>query len=275
MFHFDGTVWTSVPMHPSEGGTVEGLTELTSLYGFSPSSVFAVGDRRRNGVSIGVIVHYDGRTWREEPIDSIGALQSVWGSSETDMWSGGRHALLRREGATWKRVEFPARSQHVQFLRIAGTSASDVYLMGTSNGPADPYQYDYRRDLYHYDGNRLTIIDSFFVGMGRPPAAFGAEIKCIQNTLYSAGDGIFSHANGAWTRLAEVSNTKLDCLSGTSSSNIFAVGTRSMFLHFNGKDVHVYPIEYPDVPITSVWSCYDGVVAVGYDGWRSYIFRGR
>ncbi len=273
MYHFNGSSWSRVPLHTSEGGTVYGISGLHRICGFSSHSVYAVGEKYSNNKLVGLIVHFDGSSWREIPLDSTGMLRSIWGSSESDMWAGGLHTLLRCQNGQWRKVAFPARTDQVQFLRITGSSPSDVYLIGVSVGFAGPILYEYRYDLYHFDGANLSIIDSLFLKPGAPPPHFGIEIKFIGRTLFSAENGIFALEGGQWVQKANIPQpiTRLD---GMSPSSIFAVGYRGTVLHYNGSDTFIYPVGFSNVIFSSLWVHEHGVFAVGTDGSKSYILRG-
>ncbi len=273
MYHFDGSSWSRIPIHTSEGGTVYGISGLARIWGFSPRSIYAVGEKYSNNHLVGVIVHFDGSNWMEIPVDSIGMLQSIWGASESDIWAGGFHTLLRCQSGKWRKIGFPARTDQVQFARITGSSPTDIYFVGVSNGPANPYLYDYRADLYHFDGTNLSIIDSLFVKPDAPPAHFGIEIRYVGRSLFSAQNGIFAFENGRWIQKANTPReiTRID---GTSPSSFFLVGAWGTVLHYNGNDTFVYPVGLSNVMFSSVWVHEHGVFAVGTDGSKSYILRG-
>jgi hypothetical protein len=275
MIHFDGTSWVPVLLNAGVGGVVEGLDELTSVQGFSAVSIFVVGSKLNSKiVPTGTIVRYDGSSWKEELIDSVGPLQSLWGTSPDDLWAGGIHTLLHRQNGTWKKVQFPALTNKVQFLRITGSSPSNVFMAGVSNGPASPYMYDQRIDLYHYDGSVLSIIDSQFVRPGEPPDHFGTEIRYIRSVLFSGGHGVFMRTGDAWQRIL-ASPYPITRIAGRWDSDLFAVGGGSIILHYDGSSWYQYGFPMPDIPLVSAWVYDDGIYVVGYDGIKSYILHGR
>ncbi len=64
----------------------------TALWASSGGKVWTVG-------RLGVVFHYDGRTWHEEePEDLHGGLdlKDVWGASETDLWAVGQGGVVLR-----------------------------------------------------------------------------------------------------------------------------------------------------------------------------------
>jgi len=274
MYHFDGFSWNRVPLHTSEGGTVYGLSELSCIRGFGGNAIFAAGTKYQNGIPVGVLVSYDGSIWREVQIDSVGPLQSIWGASLDDIWVGGFHTLLRRQGPLWQKVDFPARTDQVQFIRITGTSSSNVCLIGVSIGPSDPYVYDQRMDLYHYDGNTLSIVDSLFEGLGHPRPHFGPNLKFVSGSLYSGGAGLFRLEGQEWIQILD-SPDAIHRIGGRRSTRLFAVGSRGLILYYDGIGGYKYPQNLPTVSLSSVWEYDLGVVAVGYDGMRSYVLHGR
>lgn len=278
MHRYDGSIWKSIPIGHNEGGPVYGVSELRSVYGFSPNQIYAVGTRGTlKYTNLGLIVRFDGSTWQEENIDSCGSLRVIWGTTQEDVWAGGMHCLMRRQSGRWQKVAFPARTAQVQFSRIIGSSASDVYFIGYSNGVLGADPYGGRIDLYHYDGNTLGIIDSFFVGPGRSEAHFGQEIALVGGVLYSGELGVFKRSGTGWTRISTPPKRVLDIV-GSSESNIFFVGADGMVAHYNGVDTYQCTNLLQSIWLNSAWFYGSGLMALGSDNnllSKGYVLHGR
>lgn len=97
--HFDGAMATPVayPM-PS----VESFA-LFKVWGTSADHVFAVGDA-------GLVFHYDGAEWTEQPTGTSSDLISLWGRGPDEILAvGGRSSgvLTRWNGNAWTTTELP------------------------------------------------------------------------------------------------------------------------------------------------------------------------
>ena len=111
MWHYDGINWSNVHLGISEGGLIEGSIDLTSIYGFSSTDIYAVGDRSKdnpnpppNLIFSSLIIHFDGFVWKEVNTYSGSALIDIYGKSPSDIWAGGESStLFHYNGSTWER----------------------------------------------------------------------------------------------------------------------------------------------------------------------------
>lgn len=94
------------------------------VYGFSSTDVWLVGSDLTFG---GIIRHYDGSVWKDEP-STQSALLAVWGANPNSVWAVGIDgSVLLRAGGKWS----PVSSGTTQVLRsIWGPSADDVWVVG-------------------------------------------------------------------------------------------------------------------------------------------------
>jgi hypothetical protein len=129
-----GTVWTNAPVRfpsppaepiPTEFGerrqawsattlpNLHGHTfppDITSLYGFSDSDVYA-------GAANGSIYHWDGASWVEQLSGDESAINELHGTSSNDVWAAGHDALcLHFDGQRWNRVPVPAEIEEYAVL---------------------------------------------------------------------------------------------------------------------------------------------------------------
>ena len=123
---FDGAAWIDETLP-------EGTGLLNWIFGYGPEDVFAVGEG-------GVVLHFDGTRWREEPTPTEEDLWGVWGAGPTEpLWAvGGRGraegqaTLLRREAGVWTRVELPPlqRPGVDALFKVWGSGPDDVFVVG-------------------------------------------------------------------------------------------------------------------------------------------------
>ncbi len=89
---FHGGGWT--PTTP--GCRWTGLRgEFVSMRGSSENDVYAVG-------AAGMVLHYNGQEWLNVDLGIVGNLNSVWGSSSSDVFMGGSGGIRHFDGSSWK-----------------------------------------------------------------------------------------------------------------------------------------------------------------------------
>jgi len=195
-----------------------------------------------------------------------GALLSVWGTSERDVWTvggslgnGGDALVLRFDGVTWKR---PRPGGTETYWWVHGTGPNDVWLVGEKGRIT---HWDGAKFEERTSGTTATLFgvwaaapdDAWAVGgtPDQPGAANdvllhwdGAAWKpealpeakkvalfkvwgAAREDVYVVGEaGVVWHKKGgAWTREAEgVARGRLTTVSGCSATEIFAVGGRDL-----------------------------------------------
>jgi hypothetical protein len=132
LFHWDGAVWTHMPVsrYPGAGWSI------------SPTDAFLAGADGGMREDLGKLWRWDGRTWNPVAIDLRGAeLRSFWGSGPQDVWavgtrlvghSGYEGVAWHWDGTTWTEVH----SQPGQQLqRVFGTGRGDVWAIDFRYGP--------------------------------------------------------------------------------------------------------------------------------------------
>jgi hypothetical protein len=108
--HFNGTKWTrEASPNPHHGSNLTAVTIRGSsawAVGFTPATEIVRGVQ--TDVSLGVILHSRGGTWRTQPVGHI-ALQGVSAASTKRVYAVGgggtstiRAALVAYNGHTWK-----------------------------------------------------------------------------------------------------------------------------------------------------------------------------
>ena len=205
--------------------------------------------------------------WRPVLEHLDGALLSIWGTSERDVWtvggplgnSGFESLVMRFDGEAWRRV---ATGGVETYWWVHGTGPSDVWMVGEKGR------------ITHWDGTKLeertsgttatlfgvfaTAPDDAWAVGGTPdqpgaandvvihwdgtswkPDALPEQKKVALFKVWAAGgDGVYvvgenglvwHRTAGTWKREAEgVAKGRLTTVTGCSTSEVFAVGGRDL-----------------------------------------------
>ncbi|HEX2315124.1 MAG TPA: hypothetical protein VHJ17_15380 [Thermomonospora sp.] len=131
--------WNGESWHVAEGLPDVPQGKLLAVTGTSPHDVWATGAAGRSGL----IVHFDGRTWRRSPSPTTRSpLTDVSAAAPDDVWCAGGGTVLRWNGRKWTRIKVPIGSVNT----VTAVSPTNVWLGGA------------RGDLAHYDGHRWTWV---------------------------------------------------------------------------------------------------------------------
>ena len=196
--HFDGATWT-IPY-----GTACGPDCSSVLYGMwsgGPNRVLAVGER-------GLVVSYDGSTWRKQPPPVTTNLRSVWGSGPEAgapvfaVGDGG--TILKFDGTTW---QSQVSSTTETLFGVWAASASDVFAVGAKG------------TILHYDGNVWTPQAS-----GTSAALHG--VWGVDGSVFAVGDGgtILRFTGSSWVQQPVAAQIDLRAIWGSAPTNVWAVG---------------------------------------------------
>jgi hypothetical protein len=234
MIHYDGTDWSNL----------EPLTnqDIHAVWGVPPDTLYAVGGNS-------TILYYEGTHWEPaiHPFQ-IGTLQSIWGTSNTDIRAGGDYGqMIYYDGETMV-VDTLYQASDEQILDLWGSAPDDYYAV----------TYD---GVYHYDGTSWT-----------PIPLDGRQVVAVHGVsateVYFAGgaggarDNIATQDSKVASKLADVprkgfllrydGNNYTELASGMSMNvyDVWAVGTNDVFLagstgevfalgHYNGSSVAV------------------------------------
>ncbi|HRI52764.1 MAG TPA: hypothetical protein PLW65_21530 [Pseudomonadota bacterium] len=148
---------------------------FNGVWGSGPSDVWAVGNS--------IVLHYDGKTWSQSPIDTSGSLylNAVWGSGPKDVWSVGlRGAIRRYDGTAWQVVPSGVTGN---LTSVHGTSDKNIFAVGAGG------------TVLRYDGTAWRS----------PPFVTGSDltrVRCAAATdcLAVGAFATVVHWNGtAWT----------------------------------------------------------------------------
>jgi hypothetical protein len=278
MYHYDGKSWSDVKLAVSQGGQIIGALDFSAIYGFGPNDVYAVGERiytnpnpPPNFLDSSLIIHFDGVQWREITIARGRYLSSVWGANSQDVWAGGNNgALYHFKNGFWGKIDFDSLSF---IASINGISESNVFFIVVKEDiflPNDSLNYQ----LWNYNGNILSIIDSFLITPTNLQRKFGWWLWQSEGILYSSGFGVFKREGTTWQKMLDY-NSSLR-INGTSSKNIFAVGDYGKIFHWNGSNwLELSQMANTAIQLLSVWTGNNETFIVGHDGMKTYVLRGR
>jgi len=119
---------------PAEGGL-----SLRSIWGFSSSDIYSVGDG-------GMILHYNGTTWSKMASGTTASLFGVWGSGSDDVYAVGKGGLiLHYDGFSWSPM---ASGVTTDLNDIWGSSADTIYAVGAAN------------TILRFDGTSWSAMDT-------------------------------------------------------------------------------------------------------------------
>lgn len=129
IMRYDGNTWLEVA--PDSGD----VATLRCVTGTSPTNVIAVG--RTNDLR-GLVVRYDGVSWRSVALASAEDLYSVWVLNPNVAFAvGSVGTILRFDGTNWSRMTSPVSEA---LFSVWGRSADDVFAAGWGG------------TILHYDG---------------------------------------------------------------------------------------------------------------------------
>lgn len=173
-----------------------------------------------------------GAEWRPVLEDLDGALLSVWGTSERDVWAvggalgNGFDALvLRFDGTVWRRLA-PGKTE--TFWWVHGTSPSDVWLVGEKGR------------ITHWDGAAFTEVASgteatlFGVWAAAPDDAW--TVGGTPDQPNAANDVVLHWDGTSWKPevLPETKGLALFKVWGSSTSDLYVVGEAGIVWHRTG-----------------------------------------
>jgi hypothetical protein len=288
MWHFDGAKWTDVKLSTTQGGNVQGPIDLIAISGFASNDIWAVGKRLYdnptpppNFLDSSLIIRFDGRQWREITLHEARSLNSIWGLSSSNLWSGGwTNKLFHYNGIVWQADSLPVIVQSGGFFQInaiEGNYTGEVFIAGNThyNNLAKTVFYFFRKKMQTW-----TMVDSFVVQPSHIENKWGYVDLWTSPSgeLYSCGRGIHKWNGTIWTQLFDHPNI-LYRIAGTSDNNIFVVGHLGTVLHFNGRDWYQFKqFANPDAVLGGVWTDGTEVFVVGFTAaypQKTLIFHGK
>jgi hypothetical protein len=229
---YNGVSWISVPADEIELGSGGG--GFFGLWGSSATDVYAVGDT----VDAGSVRHpsagrWNGSAWLPVGLPSVAglSLSDVWGSSDLDVYAvgsaAGRGVVLHFNGETWSVV---LDEPHVGFVRVGGTTSSDVWVTGHALVPTGDVLEEEpgHGAIRHFDGAAWSAVQS------PTSAPLGAVSGVSSSAVYVIADGgqsgsVWRYDGTSWVELTLRAGNLFD-IWGSSTGDVFAVGANGVML---------------------------------------------
>jgi formylglycine-generating enzyme required for sulfatase activity len=247
---------------------------LNSVWGESPSDVFAVG-------GYGTILHFDGSAWSAMKGETRDELHRVWGASVSDVYTVGGETILHYDGNSWSKLT-PNHDRKIRvkgdLAGVWGDASNDLFVVGPYGEIYHIERASWRRIKEARTLEWAVESELFSSAAGRNHYAF--RLFGVWGTpamdVYAVGEISASHsaARGLILRYQESKWFVVECetagqirsLWGTSPSNIVAVGAQGTVLHFDGKNWAKMPTP-TDAQLNDIWgSSPTDVFVVGNGG---------
>jgi hypothetical protein len=243
--HWNGGTWSIVP----SPNAIDGWSLLTGVLAISPNNVWAVGYNQPGNASFAPLVeHWDGTSWIIVATAGLGtgvsgALSAItMGSSSNDLWAVGyaatgsqREPLIERwNGAGWAAVAGAALGADTTGTLNAVTSTgSSLWTVGESEkgGVSQPL-------IESWDGKSWSqaqsppLVSGASGSLSGVVALPGGNVWAVgRESLPQAGSQpLIERWDGATWSMAPTPDlgsapAGLNAISGTSSNDVYAVGT--------------------------------------------------
>lgn len=260
---------------PRTAGPVSYPGVLQSVSAVSGSDVWAVGfhDDEDGGNST-LIEHWDGRHWHlvESPSLEGSSLYGVSAVSASDAWAVGYYftgteydTLVEHwDGTSWTQIPSPSPGggSGSYLDAVSARSATDAWAVGyTAAGPL----------IEHWNGTAWSLVGSpgdAGVQLNGVSAVASDDAFAVGNTFGALSRTFILRWNGTkWRRMDSTQPAKaghanrLDGVSASSSTDVWAVGTTIRYQHFTARPL----IEHYD---GTSWSRVTGLDPGGHPGTR-------
>lgn len=195
--------------------------DLRDIWAASAGAIFAVGGGA--GVTVadevagGVILFFDGTYWTRMVVDAeTPTLNSVWGTSATDVFAVGHEGvILHWNGTAWTRMAGPTTQE---LSGVWGTSSTNVYAVGHDGG------------IFHYDGTDWNVVFS-----GSLVELHDVWASSATDVFVVGDGGVIRHWDGtAWSSMDTPVLSDLYGVWGSSATNVYAVGAGGTVLRYDG-----------------------------------------
>ncbi len=202
----------------------------------------------------------DGTGWDEFdpplPQDVIGGVFGVWAASPDDIWvvvNGYPFFVFYYDGSGWHR-QFESGNIAVS---IWGATTSDIFIVG------------FEGNIWHYDGSAWALMSDTGYERALQDAwgSAGDDVYIVGANIVSGDGGAVLHYDGAgWAVDSTYFEHDLFGVSGTSSSDVVAVGRNGAIYRFDGTVWNLEPSGTTSF-LRRVWAgAPDNYWAVGVDG---------
>jgi hypothetical protein len=285
--HWNGKSWTRVPS-PDPGGGMR-ANDLHGVAAVSAKNIWAVGDYDAGSGLLPLVIHWNGRTWRNVTIaaatENLGILDDVTAVSASDVWAVGETCptcatdstlTYHWNGRKWRQVTSPSPHSFAALRSVAAISSDDAWAVGDYfNGSAT------QSLTMHWNGTSWRKVPSPDpAGTSNPTILFGVSMSASKRA-WAVGkffDGTATETlavrwNGKrWTRRpspdpSPTSNV-LNGVVAIAARNAWAVGEdvdsspagQTLAEHWNGRRWKT--ITSPDPGTAANLNAYNDVAAL-------------
>src|SRR5579883_356693 len=245
MLHYDGSTWTNAYAAPGDsltgvwgaGAQPSALYTVGTDYGaqytsgawlgsglpYAFTSVTGSGSSAYAAARGGTVATWSGSgspSYRQITTGDLTAIWAVTGSGSTTVFAASSNdSVFVNSGSGWSGARGPAAGQ--QMLGVFGSSASDVYAVGTA-GTIGHYTSKASGWTALASGTGVTLRGGW---ADAPQGSYTAD-------AYAVGDGgTVQHYNGkAWLTMPTPVTTTLRGAYGTSATNLYVVGDNGVVL---------------------------------------------
>jgi hypothetical protein len=202
------------------------------------------------------MVHYDGAHFTTQSVPESFDANSLWASSDKDIWAVSLEDVVHYDGSTWSRVPV---GKHTPYA-VSGTGPKDVWI-GEDAGavahfdghavtqmPAATDQdlsaiWAFSPDLAYAVGLNGTIVrwdgTRWSLQEGGLPESIQAMWGDADDDVWACGtSGLILDWDGhGWSEVASGTTTDLDSLWGSGPDDVWFVGSAGTVRHFDGHTV--------------------------------------
>jgi hypothetical protein len=199
-------------------GSLSGVSALSS------NAVWAVGG---NGSGYPLVEFFNGTSWSVQTLPAqTGGFEAVTAISANDVWAVGQsgsggNLIENFNGTSWSVVQAPGFSGGSNLTDISAISSTDVFAVGTEGKRAGP-------EVLQFNGTAWTSLSSLPSGQ---EAATSVDAVSPTDVWVAGTKGLQNFNGTSWSVVSDP-DADFSAISGTSASNIFAVGQTSG--SFNG-----------------------------------------
>lgn len=268
--HWDGKKWNLIQIQFPISGSKNTIP-------FPAKSVFSSETNQVTFTSAGTLVIKNGDLFFKFCIPSeilIGSINKIWGSLENDLYIvGNLGTLVHYNGTIWQKLD---SGTNLDLMDIWGAKdpVSGKYAILAVAGNMNSVT---EREILKINGTDVEKIStegiewpvySIWFDPGRVYYTVGAGIyskETLNDTVKWGGPGL------------SVTKYTSSAIRGNHANDVFVVGAYGDVLHYNGKSWRSYRDEtglaagaYTEVAVKG-----DLVIAVGYEGRRAVVLRGK
>lgn len=204
ILRYDGTSWESLDVAPR-------TSLLTGIWGTSGGELFVVGSYMLGtswdpdcGCDVeSVVMHFDGENWEQMPAPPEYALYGVWGIDTNNVVTAGRTGVYRYDGEQWHKAQFTEPKCCNSDGDSEHCHTGDLFsAWGTAQS-----------DTWFFTGDRGSIV----------------RLDPVTDTICKMALDTPIRPNALF----------LDVW-GASETDVYAVGSDGIVVHYDGNDQHLW-----------------------------------